>query len=496
MESNWVKSYKQRNLQLKNSLYYLLPSAVTAILPVISLPLFTRVLSTHDFGLVALCQAYAIFINGLANFGLSIGYERNFFTSSDDRQKGALLYSVILFVTFLTAIFGSITAIFVSPISQWLLGSDSYHSLLIVTYFSIAFTTIKTYYLIYLKNSFDAKSYVWYTIDESLIGFLISMVLVLWVKTGVIGIALGQLGASVIVLILLTFRFLKRVPFSLDTSAFIEAFKLSIPLTPKLFVSTFSGQVDKYLIGLLNTVGAVGIYSLGQKIANISFVTMTAIQNVWSPIVYKTMFEQKKDGGIIIGKLLTPFFYYSIAIAFCVSLFAEETLILLTSKAFYGATDVIIVFSMLYGAFFFAKQPQLIYAKKTLLISFLSIVNVAGNIALIPVFVKYWGATGAAWATLLAGAIYVFVTFLLSQKYYVIRWEYAKIMGIFLLFYVASVVTILLRNTIDIYIVRLMVKLLLIGLYFLMGVRYKILTIELYQQLVKNIPLLQRSKIH
>ena len=488
MGSNRVKSYKQHNLQLKNSLYYLLPSAVTAILPVISLPLFTRVLNAHDFGLVALCQAYAIFINGLANFGLSIGYERNFFTSSDDRQKGALLYSVILFVTFLTALF-------VSPISLWLLGTDSYHSLLIVTYFSIAFTTIKTYYLTYLKNSFDAKSYVWYTIDESLIGFLISMILVLWLKIGVIGIVLGQLGASIVVLILLTFRFLKRVPFSLDKYAFIDAFKLSIPLTPKLFVSTFSGQVDKYLISLLNTVGAVGIYSLGQKIANISFVTMTAIQNVWSPIVYKTMFEQK-DGGDKIGKLLTPFFYYSLAISFFVSLFAEETLILLTSKEFYGATDVIIVFSMLYGAYFFAKQPQLIYAKKTLLISFLSIVNVSGNIALIPIFVKYWGAVGAAWATLLAGVIYVFVTFLLSQKYYAIRWEYAKIMGIFLLFYVASVITILLRNTTDTYILRLMVKLFLLGLYFLMGVRFKILTIELFQQLLKKILFLKRPKTH
>jgi O-antigen/teichoic acid export membrane protein len=89
---------------------------------------------------------------------------------------------------------------------------------------------------------------------------------------------------------------------------------------------------------------------------------------------------------------------------------------------------------MLYGAYFFAKQPLLIYAKKTLLISFLSIVNVAGNIALIPIFVKYWGVYGAAWATLLAGVIYVLVTFLLSQKYYAIIWEYTKIMSIYYAF--------------------------------------------------------------
>jgi O-antigen/teichoic acid export membrane protein len=185
--------------------------------------------------------------------------------------------------------------------------------------------------------------------------------------------------------------------------------------------------------------------------------------------------------------MLTPFFYYSIAISFCVSLFAEEALIILTTREYYGATDVIIVFSMLYGSYFFAKQPQLIYAKKTLLISFLSILNVAGNIALIPVFVKYWGFIGAAWATLFAGVIYVLVTFLLSQRYYSIRWEYAKIMTIFLLFFVGSVTTILLRHIIDIYILKLMVKLFLIGVYFLIGVHFKILTIELYNQFIKKI---------
>ena len=64
--------------QVKNSLLYLLPSMTGVVIPLITLPLFTRVLSPEEYGSLALCQVYAVFTTGLANFGLTFGYERDF----------------------------------------------------------------------------------------------------------------------------------------------------------------------------------------------------------------------------------------------------------------------------------------------------------------------------------------------------------------------------------------------------------------------------------
>ena len=64
--------------QIKNSLIYLLPVIVGNLLPLLTLPIFTRILTKEDFGIWGLAQVYAIFVNGVANFGLTIGYERNF----------------------------------------------------------------------------------------------------------------------------------------------------------------------------------------------------------------------------------------------------------------------------------------------------------------------------------------------------------------------------------------------------------------------------------
>ena len=65
--------------QVKNGLLYLLPIIFSSLIPFLTLPIFTRILSTADYGVLALAQAYAMFATGLANFGMLIGFERNFF---------------------------------------------------------------------------------------------------------------------------------------------------------------------------------------------------------------------------------------------------------------------------------------------------------------------------------------------------------------------------------------------------------------------------------
>ena len=57
--------------------------------------------------------------------------------------------------------------------------------------------------------------------------------------------------------------------------------KLSLPLTPRLKDGLINSQFDRYMLGLLGSLGGVGFYDIGQKIANTSFTFMTTIQNVF-----------------------------------------------------------------------------------------------------------------------------------------------------------------------------------------------------------------------
>jgi O-antigen/teichoic acid export membrane protein len=447
-----------KRLQVRNSIIYFMPVIAGTLVALITLPIFTRVLTKEDYGVLALAQVYAVFMSGLINFGLTVGYARNFFEYKDEKRTSQLLYSTLAFVFTSYTVFIFLTYLFKATLAGWIIGSAEHQSLLFWAFCSTSLMSFKVYYLTYFKNTENAKAFVWYTVDETILGILLSLVFVVYFRIGVIGLVYGQLLAALVVFCALACRFLKMLPPSFSWPVLKDSLALSYPLTPRIFLGVIGSQFDKYMIGLMGTTGGVGVYSIGQSISYSVFTFMTAIQNVFSPQVYKRMFDSQERGGEEIGKYLTPFIYICIAFGLLISLFSEEIIFILTPQSYQGAADIIIVLSMLYGSYFFGKQPQLIFAKKTFMTSILTLVSIMVNVAVNIPFILKWGAIGAAWGALTAGVISGTISFIISQKYYRIFWEYKKIWVIFLIFFGASIGVFLLRQTMIAYELRLVFK--------------------------------------
>ena len=393
--------------QIKNSIIYLAPIILSSLIPIISLPIFTRILTKEDFGVFALAQIYAIFVSGIANFGLINIYNRNFFQYREKKESSELLYSTLIFVVTAFSIFAFLTYAFKSPISKLIIGSSKHSALLFWTYCSFGIMSLKTYYLNYFKNSENAKNFAWYTISESVLSLVFSLFMVVYLRVGIIGLVWGQLIGGCVILFILVFKFLRFLPVCFNWSILKYSLKLSYPLTPRVFFGVISTQFDKYMIGLIATVGGVGVYSIGQRVSYIIFSYMTALYNVFSPQVYKRMFDSGDKGGESIGKYLTPFCYASIALALMVPLFSEEVICLLTPEALsWSAIDIVIILSMYYGSLgFLACSHSLFLLKRLMLSTLLFLGRIILNVILNIPFIMKWGVTGAAWATLLAGLI-------------------------------------------------------------------------------------------
>ncbi len=481
--------------QVKNTFIYLLPAIIGNALPIISLPIFTRILTKEDFGLLALVQIYAIFASGLANFGMTAAYDRNYFQyTSDNRQTAQLLYSTILFVLLNFVFLAVVTYLFKEALARFVTGSNLHGNLLFFSFCGQFFFSISYYYLSFFKNSGTAKRFTFYTLFISFANFAISLFLIVTIRTGVIGLVYAQLCSGMMVFCVLSYTFSIKFKPSFNKVIFFESLKISYPLTPRIFFGVLSTQFDKYMIGLLTSAGGVGIYSIGQKVANIIFVFMTAVQNVFSPQVYKKMFDEEENSGESLGQYLTPFAYIVISIALVIALFAEEIVFILTPPAFHGAIDIIIILSMFYGFLFFGKLNgnQLIFMKKTHITSLLSIMNIALNVGFNIPFIMKWGALGAAWGTLLSGLISGAISFVVSQHYYEIKWEYKKIGAVFSIFFLSAILMIILRSISAGYEVKIFVKLTALILYCILGVKLKIISMENYM-LIKNMVVLRRS---
>lgn len=475
--------------QVTHSVLYLLTVLVGAVLPVLSLPLLTRVLSKEDYGAWALATVYGTVATAAAGFGLPVVYERNFFECRTARERGAQLYSTVAFVAALLIMAGAATWVFADRLSLLVMRSPQYGPLLFWTFCGSAIVSIKSYYLTYFRNAENARAYVRYTIDENVIGVLLSLVFVVALRSGVIGMAIGQLLASSLVFGLVITRGMAGVPMTFDIAYLRAALRMSYPLAPRVLLKVAAGNIDKYVVGLLSSIGGVGVYALAQRVAYAVFVLMNALENVFAPQVYRRMFAAEAGGGAAIATYLMPFLYVSIGAALIVAAFAREAIAFLTPPSYHAAIPIVGILALYYAALFFGKLPQLLFAKKTALLAGLSVVSLALNVIFCAVFTKYWGAFGAAGGTLVGGVIATAIYARLGQREYRIVWPVGAIAAMYGLL-AATVVLVLVLPMFEIGLwPSLALRAAMVGAYLWLGTSLRILgggTIDMIAAMVRR----------
>jgi O-antigen/teichoic acid export membrane protein len=471
-------SAADKTRQMTNAAIYVLPLVIGNLVPIVTLPIFMRLLTPRDFGAWALAGAYGSAVGGLAGAGLPIAYERNFFEQKDPENRWRLLYSVVAFTLVSFALCAGVTWLVREPVSRWLTGESGYESLVMWSVAAAAVAGVKSYYMTFLRNTERAAAFAVYMIGERLLTAVISVALVAAAGAGVIGLAAGQFVAGLVIFVAIAFQMLRASRPMLDRALLVDALRIGYPLMPRVLLNVVASNVDKYLIGRITSLGGVGIYSIGQRVATIAFTYMTALQNVYGPRVYTLMFSGDADASHAIGRYLTPFAYASTLLSFLIAAFAEEILTVLAPAEYRAALPIIAILATYYAVLFFGKMPQFARARKTHLITVMGAVSAVASVTAGALGIWMFGTVGAAWGTLLAGTIVTTITAVLGQRCFRIEWEYGKLAGIFGCLFAAAWLTIGLRALDVPYVWLLIAKLASTAVFIWLGVGLGILTAE------------------
>lgn len=473
---------------IKNGFIYIFTLFFNQLIPFITLPIFTRILTPVEYGHLALVQIFSTITSAFSHLGLAAAFDRNYFEYKKLGLEKSLLFTIILFSLITSSVMGVVVYCTKGFVAEEIFRTRKIEDLLLLGFLVGTLSLIKSYFLNYLKNSEMAPNYFKLFTTENIISNVVGLVLIVFYKTGISGILWGQLSANLFVSILSFILLIYKSSPKVFIKGLWESLKISLPLIPRIFIGVINTEFDKYMLNILNSIGGVGIYSIGQKIGYAVFNYMGAIQNVWSPKVFKKMFEMESiKGGREIGKLLTPYAYFSVGLAVMCVLFCEELLIIMVPKSYYQAIDVIVILSVFYSTLFFGKQTQLLYAKRTKTISFLSFFDVGVNIIFNIICIKLWGVIGAALATLFTGLVGGTISFIFSQRAYKIYWEYRKLLIIYglLIFYAVSVL--ILRHVVDFYLIKALCKILFISFFVFVGFYYKIIRKDSLYEIKDNL---------
>lgn len=410
---------------------YMLPTVAQGAIPLITLKVFSQVLTKTDFGVWGVCAAFAAMASGIANLGLLVGYERNYYEFTDEQGKARLLYSVVAFA-FVAQLIGLAVVIVVARTAATrLLNSPDQSHLFVLAYATAAVPSMKAYFLVLLRNENKAREYVHFSVDELVLGAIFSIIAVVGLHLGVAGMFGGPLLASTIVFTVLVTRSVMTLRPAFGRKELADTLRVSLPLAPRVLIGAVGNQLDRLVLGAIGSLEAVGVYTVGQRVATIVFAYMTALQNVYQPSVYRMLFAGGAGAARNIGKFLAPFAYASVAAAFVMVLFAADILRAAASAQYATAASVLILFTISYALMFFGKQPQLTFAKRTWLVSVLSVFSVLMNAGCVYAGARIGGPVGAATGLLIANVLTGAVSFVLAQRFAPIAYPPAQTILVF-----------------------------------------------------------------
>jgi O-antigen/teichoic acid export membrane protein len=212
---------------------------------------------------------------------------------------------------------------------------------------------------------------------------------------------------------------------------------------------------------------------VAQRIAQVVFQFMTALQQVYQPTVYRMLFASAPPAEI--GRYLLPWAYASAAGALAAILFAKEALRLVTGPEFWGGDVMIGVLAVHYGLMFFGKQPQLIFGQRMGLVSVLSITSVFFNAVSVYIGATQAGGIGAAVGTLLSGVLLGAASLYLSQRVAPIGYPVRTTAAAFSSLPVALALIVMARKLSLSAEALLLLKLLVVGFFAMLGWRSGVL---------------------
>lgn len=389
-------------LFMENFLIFGLGGIISKIIPLIMVPIVTRLMPTTDYyGISDLSNTVVQFGSAIAIMGMYDAMCRMFFEKDDDEYKKTVCSTTLIF-TIMTSVVVFIIMILAKDIIAQYFFSDKQYAY--VVYLSAIATLVgATNSIITVPAKMQNKRKVFLVTNtvSPLLSYSISIPMLL-AGHYVTALPLAGIISGVtieIVFGIMNYRWFN--PKKFDKKLLKQLLIIAIPLMPNFLVYWMFNSCDKVMITNIIGVGAAGIYSVGSKLGHASQLIYTAFAGGWYFFAFSTMKEdnQIKNNSMIFEYLgIISFVTTSFICAWSHLIFK----LLFTEQYLSGYIVAPYLFlAPLLQMLFQVACNQFLIIKKTwpniLILSCGALLNIAINWTLIPIL----GIEGASVATLM-----------------------------------------------------------------------------------------------
>ena len=402
----------QEMRNVKSFFSYASFGALSSTIGVITVPYFTRVLTTEDFGLIGLFLGVLYFLVPL----LSVSSEgligiKKVNLSPEKYQDFINQYISLIIILALVTVLGMMFFSFGSDISTLLL-----YALPMVAFLQ----ALSRLHGIELVQTKQATRFGMYRLAVAIVLFGLSYILISLFEFSWDGRILAIILAELLLLTgqyVFTFRSLKAYKFYLTRGFLIEVLKYGYPLLFLLIAAWILNESDRFIVLNFMSLGDVGLYSAAYGMGMAVNVLNNAMTNTVVPVVYELLKNKKGKKQLRRLNIAYSAFILFVSLALAVFFYNYGAYILGEAYADGVTITCIVLVAFGFNGMYRTVGLPLDYLKKTKLKAVNFYIAAVCNIILSIGLINWLGLLAPAIGTLVSFMVLYFITLFFNLKY-------------------------------------------------------------------------------
>lgn len=407
----FLNVYRQLSLPLKVSIWFFFCSLLQKGLLFFTTPIFTRILSTEDYGVISIFNSWESIISIFATLGLSYSVQNvglvKFPDDKDNYQSAmlGLLFTCAFFCSGALGVFYD----YLKPIIQL---EEKYISLMLIY---CVFNTIMTMWSLRKRFEYHYKEMVRMTIIHAVFSTILSIVLVVLMRDKAYAKVLGIGIVTVIIGGICCFDFVGNSKKLFNKVYWRFALKYNLPMIPHFLSTVVLGQLDRIMIKSMCGSSQAGIYSVAYSSANVINILNSALHASYNPWLLQRIKSKKYKG---INTVVNVILLCYMMILWIMILFAPEIIMIMAPPEYYEGVYVIppVASSMFFMLIFNIISPLEQYSLKTKFIAAASTGAAVANIGLNYICIQRFGYLAAGYTTLVCYILFAAAHYVYMKK--------------------------------------------------------------------------------
>lgn len=398
------------NKALKSGLWYTISSISVKAILIITTPIFTRLMTTSDYGISANFSTWFALLNVIASLNLwySIGRAKLDFPGKIEEFVGS-----IQLLAFSFALILELTSLFFIDKVSYVLDLEMPMLIALYVYLlvypSIQLTQSK------FKYTYDYKSNIFITLYITVSTVLFSLLFVLILPNKALGKSLGAVITTALLSVVVWVKAIQKKNIKINLSYWKYGLIISVPLILNSISLNILAQSDRVFITKFCGSNYTGIYSLAYSYALLINIVLNSVNEAWLPWFHDTLNEKQYT---LIKQKVKPLIVFGCWFGLgCVAIAPEAIMLLGGSEYKEGIWVVPPVTLGIVCSYIFQHYEHIeLHLKKTWYVSAGTIFAAAVNIILNLIFIPIYGFVAAAYTTLICYFILMILHHFISRK--------------------------------------------------------------------------------